>query len=60
MVFATQALAILLSCLLYGHPMTAYGLMGILVVFAAIFMRIYCADRLKKRKKVVETDVRTA
>ncbi|MCL4122508.1 UNVERIFIED_CONTAM: hypothetical protein GTU68_034312 [Idotea baltica] len=45
-----QGLAILLSCILYMHPITLWGLMGIMIVFGAIFLRIYCNYRLKQLK----------
>ena len=40
-----QAFAILLSCLIYSHPITMIGLVGILVVFAALFVRTYASQR---------------
>ena len=45
-----QAMAIILSCIVYGHPITATGVFGVLIVFSAIFFKIYCAHRLKKLK----------
>ena len=36
-----QALAILLSCIIYGHPVTAMGVLGILTVFLALGLRIH-------------------
>merc|ERR1739848_583555 len=35
-----QALAILLSCVIYGHPVTVVGVVGILTVFLALGLRI--------------------
>lgn len=40
-----QALAILLSCVLYGHPVSAIGLCGMFVIFVALFLRIYARSR---------------
>ena len=40
-----QGLAILLSCVIYGHPVTVIGMMGILIVFLALFLRIYANQR---------------
>lgn len=54
-----QGLAILLSCFIYSHPVTVLGVLGILVVFASIFVRIYCSQRLKairKQKAFLSTD----
>ncbi|XP_048735431.2 adenosine 3'-phospho 5'-phosphosulfate transporter 1-like [Ostrea edulis] len=40
-----QGLAILLSCIIYGHPVTMIGILGILSVFLALFLRIYANQR---------------
>ncbi|XP_064102263.1 adenosine 3'-phospho 5'-phosphosulfate transporter 1-like isoform X1 [Macrobrachium nipponense] len=53
-----QGLAILLSCILYSHPVTVLGILGIILVFIAIFMRVYCNHRLKQlqqRRAAVDT-----
>lgn len=42
-----QAVAILLSCVIYKHNISATGMFGILVVFLAIFLRIYCNRRMR-------------
>ncbi|BES93840.1 adenosine 3'-phospho 5'-phosphosulfate transporter [Nesidiocoris tenuis] len=49
-----QGLAILLSCLIYQHTVTLIGIIGIIMVFTAIFLRIYCSqpsDGRNVRKK---------
>ncbi|XP_060045881.1 adenosine 3'-phospho 5'-phosphosulfate transporter 1 isoform X2 [Erinaceus europaeus] len=52
-----QALAILLSCLIYGHAITVVGGLGVAVVFAALLLRVYARGRLKQRgKKAVPVD----
>lgn len=43
-----QAVAILLSCLIYKHNVSPMGVLGILVVFLAIFLRVYCNQRLRR------------
>uniref|UniRef100_A0A671K523 Adenosine 3'-phospho 5'-phosphosulfate transporter 1 n=1 Tax=Sinocyclocheilus anshuiensis TaxID=1608454 RepID=A0A671K523_9TELE len=43
-----QAIAILLSCFLYGHAVTLVGGLGVAVVFLALFLRIYARSRVKK------------
>lgn len=48
-----QAFAILLSCLLYGHAISATGVFGVIVVFLALFLRIYARSRVKKGSKKV-------
>ncbi len=45
-----QAMAILISCVYYGHPVTATGALGVLVVFGAVFLKVYCGHRLRKLK----------
>ncbi|XP_047502895.1 adenosine 3'-phospho 5'-phosphosulfate transporter 1-like isoform X2 [Penaeus chinensis] len=53
-----QGLAILLSCILYSHPVTILGVLGIMLVFAALFLRVYCSYRMKQlqqRKSAGET-----
>jgi solute carrier family 35 (adenosine 3'-phospho 5'-phosphosulfate transporter), member B2 len=45
--FTFQAIAILLSCLIYKHNVSFLGVVGIIFVFLAIFLRVYCNHRLK-------------
>ncbi|OCT79605.1 hypothetical protein XELAEV_18026413mg [Xenopus laevis] len=53
-----QALAILLSCLLYGHPVTAVGGVGVAIVFLALFLRVYARGRMRKKvRKTADTPV---
>lgn len=53
-----QAIAILLSCFLYGHAVTLVGGLGVAVVFLALFLRIYARSRVKKSsKRAVQTPV---
>ncbi|KAF6204860.1 hypothetical protein GE061_019023 [Apolygus lucorum] len=47
-----QGLAILLSCLIYQHSITVVGVLGIIMVFGAIFLRIYCNQRLKDIRRL--------
>lgn len=42
-----QAIAILLSCLIYHHEISTFGIFGIIIVFLAIFLRVYCSHRIK-------------
>ena len=46
-----QGFAILLSCIIYGHPVTVLGFFGILIVFAALFLRIYAGQRMRALKR---------
>lgn len=54
-----QAIAILLSCLIYKHSISFLGIVGVLIVFLAIFLRVYCNQRLKaiKRRHAAESAV---
>ncbi|XP_065292733.1 adenosine 3'-phospho 5'-phosphosulfate transporter 1 [Dermacentor albipictus] len=40
-----QAVAVLLSCLIYGHRLGALGIVGVLIVFGAVFAKIYLRQR---------------
>ncbi|XP_014212442.1 adenosine 3'-phospho 5'-phosphosulfate transporter 1 [Copidosoma floridanum] len=51
MMTVRQGFAILLSCLLYHHYITPLGILGIFLVFLAVFLRIYCNNRLRSIKK---------
>ncbi|XP_058792338.1 adenosine 3'-phospho 5'-phosphosulfate transporter 1 [Phymastichus coffea] len=51
MMTVRQGFAILLSCLIYHHYITPLGIFGIIIVFLAVFLRIYCNNRLKAIKK---------
>ena len=42
--------AIFLSCLIYGHPVSIVGIFGVLVVFTALFLRVYAQQRKKAQK----------
>lgn len=42
-----QAVAILLSCLIYKHNISPLGIFGVVIVFLAIFVRVYSSHRLK-------------
>lgn len=44
-----QGFAILLSCIIYNHTVTLWGVLGILTVFTAIFLKIYIGRMMKKK-----------
>lgn len=46
-----QAIAILLSCFLYGHAVTLVGGFGICIVFLALFLRVYARSRMKANRR---------
>ena len=43
-----QAISILLSCLVYGHLLSWQAMVGVLVVFVALFLRVYFKSSNKK------------
>ncbi|XP_068619687.1 adenosine 3'-phospho 5'-phosphosulfate transporter 1 [Battus philenor] len=44
-----QAVSILVSCAVYGHAVSAGGACGVLLVFAAVLLRLYCRGRRARR-----------
>jgi adenosine 3'-phospho 5'-phosphosulfate transporter B2 len=44
-----QAFAIIISCILFHHPVSVPSMLGILVVFSAIAVRMYCGHQAKKK-----------
>ncbi|KAJ8711552.1 hypothetical protein PYW08_008506 [Mythimna loreyi] len=47
-----QAVSILLSCIVYGHRVSVGGALGVLLVFAAVALRLYVRARTKRRVQV--------
>ena len=43
-----QAIAILLSCLIYDHKLDSIGLFGIILVFSSLFTQIFWKSRSKR------------
>jgi len=50
-----QGLAIFLSCLIYNHPLKPLGVLGVVLVFIAIFLRIYCSQRQKDIRRRLQS-----
>lgn len=46
-----QVLSIIVSCFMFGHPLTAQSFLGALIVFIAIFLRIYAKQRSSRASK---------
>ena len=46
-----SALAIILSCIIYSHPVNALGVFGILVAFSSPGLRIWYKIQQKKKKQ---------
>lgn len=49
-----QAIAILLSCFLYGHTITIAGGFGVAIVFLALFLRVYARNRMKSGRRAAQ------
>lgn len=43
--------SILLSCVIYGHVLTSQALVGVVVVFGALFLQIYAKYRIQQKKQ---------
>lgn len=52
-----QAIAILLSCFLYGHAISIVGGFGVAVVFLALFLRLYARSRMKAGRRLAQPQV---
>lgn len=52
MIMTTRMMfSIVLSCILYQHPLSAQAVFGVIVVFTALFLRIYARYRTKSAGK---------
>lgn len=45
-----QAASILLSCIVFDHRLSAAGMVGVLLVLVAVFMRLYCRKRCMQKQ----------
>lgn len=46
-----QVFAILLSCIIYNHHLSTFAVFGVSIIFIALFLRIYCNQRLRNIRK---------
>ncbi|KAF9819646.1 hypothetical protein SFRURICE_005599 [Spodoptera frugiperda] len=46
-----QAVSILLSCVVYGHRVSAGGALGVVVVLGAVLLRLYARARMRTRRR---------
>lgn len=46
-----QAVAILISCMVYGHQVSAAGICGVLLVFLSVLLRVYCKQRIHSARR---------
>merc|ERR1719370_2704583 len=52
LVFMSQYSAFFFACIKFHHPLSPIAIIGILIIFSALFLRIYCGYRMKSQKKV--------
>jgi adenosine 3'-phospho 5'-phosphosulfate transporter B2 len=46
-----QVMAVVISCIKFHHALAPIAILGILIIFSALFLRIYCGYRMKSQKK---------
>jgi len=46
-----QVVAVILSCIMFQHSMAPVAIVGIFIIFAALFLNIYCKYKMKMKKK---------
>lgn len=46
-----QAVAIMISCVLYDHKISPLGILGVFIVFAASFIKMYSSHRIKNLRR---------
>merc|ERR1712130_306705 len=55
LVFMSQYSAFFFDCIIpcikFHHPLSPIAIIGILIIFSALFLRIYCGYRMKSQKK---------
>ena len=46
-----QVFSVIVSCIVFKHSLSAVSIIGVFVVFTAVFLKIYCGYKLKAKKK---------
>lgn len=49
-----QGLSVLLSCIIYNHHIGSVAILGLLLVFSSILLRVYCSYRLKLKRRIAQ------
>lgn len=52
-----QGFSVLLSCIVYHHNVNALGVIGLILVFLSISLRIYCGYRMKSLKRQLQQNI---
>ena len=52
-----QVGAVIISCIQFHHSLDVMAILGVIIVFGACFLRIYCGYRAKQKKKVEASGV---
>jgi len=50
-----QVVAVILSCIMFQHSMAPVAILGIFIIFSALFLNIYCRYKMKMKKKSVSS-----
>jgi len=50
-----QVVSVIISCIVYQHSMAPVAIIGILIIFTALFLKIYCGYKLKMKKKAASS-----
>jgi len=46
-----QVFAVVISCIVFHHALSPIAVIGIFIIFSALFLKIYCGYRIKMMKK---------
>jgi len=46
-----QMMAVIISCIKFHHPLEPIAILGIFIIFSAVFLKIYCSYRIKMQKR---------
>merc|ERR1719348_1597436 len=46
-----QVVSVVISCIVFQHALAPIAIIGIFIIFSALFLKIYCGYRLKMMKK---------
>jgi len=46
-----QVVSVIISCIKFNHPMSPVAIIGIIIIFSAVSLKVYCDMRKKKQKQ---------
>jgi len=53
-----QVFAVVISCIVFQHALAPIAVIGIFIIFSALFLKIYCGYRMKMKKKAMSTGMK--